>query len=85
MPRKTAYSSTLRTGCPGFNEAAARCHGKLGLLSYTAGSARHASMRPRPDATENGRSYVRGLPARLGFNEAAARCHGKLALPRVSS
>ena len=45
------------------------------------GLERTASMRPRPDATENAggtRAHPRA-PAR--FNEAAARCHGKLRRP----
>ena len=37
---------------PGFNEAAARCHGKQGFCRRCA-CVYHASMRPRPDATEN--------------------------------
>ena len=37
-----------------------------------------ASMRPRPDAAENGRQRrpIGDRPA--SFNEAAARCRGKL-------
>ena len=36
-----------------FNEAAARCRGKL-LLVYRTSPQTNASMRPRPDAAENG-------------------------------
>ena len=36
-----------------------------------------ASMRPRPDAAENGRRQRVGKSSWLGFNEAAARCRGK--------
>ena len=39
---------------PGFNEAAARCRGKLACPSPGRDLLRdHASMRPRPDAAEN--------------------------------
>ena len=40
-----------------------------------------ASMRPRPDATENMVTYQRPGRIHAGFNEAAARCHGKPAHP----
>ena len=53
MPRKTdgrAPSRTMRT-C--FNEAAARCRGKLDRLAEVAAVLGRASMRPRPDAAEN--------------------------------
>ena len=78
MPRKTIGSGTALWIINGFNEAAARCHGKPGcrrgssrrahLSSFNEAAARchgkrvrddlpalprHASMRPRPDATEN--------------------------------
>ena len=36
-----------------------------------------ASMRPRPDATENLPESSRPSSAAACFNEAAARCHGK--------
>ena len=54
MPRKTFAAADVRPGPTRFNEAAARCRGKLGVRLY---SLRHsvgiASMRPRPDAAEN--------------------------------
>ena len=37
----------------GFNEAAARCRGKLRLPPRHPGGTPKASMRPRPDAAEN--------------------------------
>ena len=39
-----------------------------------------ASMRPRPDATENARCRSGPTTRSDGFNEAAARCHGKPAI-----
>ena len=53
MPRKTAQRSNVAgRPWPSFNEAAARCRGKLiGSISAAGGAA--ASMRPRPDAAEN--------------------------------
>ena len=59
MPRKTACTPAGSDGSSAcFNEAAARCHGKLdedadGVLLVVA------SMRPRPDATENDQSCSR--------------------------
>ena len=54
MPRKT---TTTRTPGPwiscGFNEAAARCRGKLPTILPGPPADRDASMRPRPDAAEN--------------------------------
>ena len=78
MPRKTG-DFVRPAGAAGFrfNEAAARCRGKHGRRAAGRGSGERASMRPRPDAAENGRCATRsGRPAR-GFNEAAARCRGK--------
>ena len=60
-----------------FNEAAARCRGKPAGRGCQRSRRAPASMRPRPDAAENG--CCRG-PARQpapSFNEAAARCRGK--------
>ena len=77
MPRKTRAVS-MRPGSSriGFNEAAARCRGKLRRLHRLHPSLL-ASMRPRPDAAENTR-HARHVKARpKGFNEAAARCRGK--------
>ena len=58
MPRKTATSrSTERERSICFNEAAARCRGKRGLVPIRGGSDA-ASMRPRPDAAENVVSFA---------------------------
>ena len=62
---------------PGFNEAAARCRGKLDCPSFYDERMR-ASMRPRPDAAENLEGALMQLSTRIRFNEAAARCRGKL-------
>ena len=54
MPRKTLYSAGDLMGVGGrFNEAAARCRGKRVRRALERG-LRVASMRPRPDAAENG-------------------------------
>ena len=53
-----AVLSTPRTG---FNEAAARCHGKPRRGPFPAVRPPIASMRPRPDATENG-DHAEGVP-----------------------
>ena len=50
-----------------------KTHAGLGRL----GGRRPASMRPRPDATENPAAAVPSTTGGVGFNEAAARCHGK--------
>ena len=50
---KRADQGQPRPGRVGFNEAAARCRGKLHLAGVGRLDAR-ASMRPRPDAAENG-------------------------------
>ena len=61
MPRKTRSIRWKRGRAPdGFNEAAARCHGKQFVGVGRAGRF-EASMRPRPDATENV-SEVAGIP-----------------------
>ena len=77
MPRKTAAPSRAHRPRLCFNEAAARCRGKRA----TAAAPRFpavASMRPRPDAAENGGSWRRrGARPHACFNEAAARCRGK--------
>ena len=44
----------------GFNEAAARCRGKLGAPGGWLSFCIPASMRPRPDAAENGDVVVFG-------------------------
>ena len=54
MPRKTLCASVpffATHRC--FNEAAARCRGKLPPGRMTGRKATLASMRPRPDAAEN--------------------------------
>ena len=65
MPRKTSIRSKLRLKLRRrrFNEAAARCHGKLAGPGRGR-RERTASMRPRPDATEN------ALGGRLVFGPA---------------
>ena len=62
MPRKT-QGRAVRLAEPdaGFNEAAARCHGKRQAHGAVP-LRRRASMRPRPDATENGQGLA-GLRA----------------------
>ena len=78
MPRKTLRRATTTSAwSPGFNEAAARCRGKLPFDSPRPGGAQEASMRPRPDAAENGAAVARSKRQPAGFNEAAARCRGK--------
>ena len=53
MPRKTYDGGQFNVRPPsGFNEAAARCHGKHHRRLLVFGEL-VASMRPRPDATEN--------------------------------
>ena len=53
MPRKTARPLRNRRGEHRFNEAAARCRGKPRQQVVDFPGV-HASMRPRPDAAENG-------------------------------
>ena len=53
MPRKTQRRRSISTRSSRFNEAAARCRGKLGGGAGPRAAAA-ASMRPRPDAAENG-------------------------------
>ena len=50
----------------GFNEAAARCRGKHGLIR-TCRFLKYASMRPRPDAAENA-----ARAEKLGMDESAS-------------
>ena len=59
MPRKTPTSSTRTPSPPGFNEAAARCRGKPAAPRHRSRGADFASMRPRPDAAENGGARTR--------------------------
>ena len=55
MPRKThIVDPALAAGLRRFNEAAARCRGKLGAGQVAQADSYYASMRPRPDAAENG-------------------------------
>ena len=67
----------------GFNEAAARCRGKL-TVPGDVGPAGAASMRPRPDAAENDDPPAPAAADDTRFNEAAARCRGKLSSPTRS-
>ena len=53
MPRKTPCPLLCRSPPAGFNEAAARCRGKLAYLRFRPAVVVLASMRPRPDAAEN--------------------------------
>ena len=79
MPRKTGNPGrSVFKIASGFNEAAARCRGKLGQQVCDP-SVRAASMRPRPDAAENKHDEIVILLGPQGFNEAAARCRGKRA------
>ena len=57
MPRKTAGGGDggRRAAC--FNEAAARCRGKLGRQFRGLTEQEAASMRPRPDAAENAHPF----------------------------
>ena len=50
---KRGDQNERRSGIQRFNEAAARCHGKRGDARQPCTGRRGASMRPRPDATEN--------------------------------
>ena len=77
MPRKTSSRGRAAAGQACFNEAAARCRGKL-CGSRPSSGRRRASMRPRPDAAENADRTTPITGWRPGFNEAAARCRGKL-------
>ena len=54
MPRKTREDVAVTGGGEiGFNEAAARCRGKLPVALLPCREQTAASMRPRPDAAEN--------------------------------
>ena len=53
MPRKTPRAGATPRGCCSFNEAAARCRGKLRVWPFDRVTTTLASMRPRPDAAEN--------------------------------
>ena len=78
MPRKTSRPGRRpRPEKSCFNEAAARCRGKHRGLRRAAEAARAASMRPRPDAAENGCAAPSTSALMARFNEAAARCRGK--------
>ena len=63
MPRKTLMTDTERRRQRRFNEAAARCRGKLRPRRRTA-AVEAASMRPRPDAAENQRGRAEILTDR---------------------
>ena len=77
MPRKTGDVRRARAAQRRFNEAAARCRGKLVKVYKTGDAKLIASMRPRPDAAENSITVQRWALRRYRFNEAAARCRGK--------
>ena len=49
----TRIACTTRRSARCFNEAAARCRGKLGAPAAASEGGALASMRPRPDAAEN--------------------------------
>ena len=70
------HLSSRAAARPRFNEAAARCRGKHTPPRRGDGAV-VASMRPRPDAAENGGRGRRPRTSRRCFNEAAARCRGK--------
>ena len=58
-------SANAWTSCASFNEAAARCRGKHPLRGLAERRrARAASMRPRPDAAENGIETIRAAIGR---------------------
>ena len=60
MPRKTRETMWDVSNHPGgFNEAAARCRGKRATGRLVADAQAQASMRPRPDAAENGSDLIR--------------------------
>ena len=64
MPRKTSVHALAVAANRRFNEAAARCRGKLGDDGQQEPRVPLASMRPRPDAAEN---------SRVALSPAAAR------------
>ena len=51
---------------------------KTGFFRAARAARGTASMRPRPDAAENGETTARWNCSATRFNEAAARCRGKL-------
>ena len=79
MPRKTMAIRATRAARTGFNEAAARCRGKLlrrrsmtsGAVCFNEAAAR-CRGKLRPSRTPGSTPPC--------FNEAAARCRGKLPL-----
>ena len=58
--RRACGRAPPSTGC--FNEAAARCRGKHSIGRSMPGMKLTASMRPRPDAAENGDNYSGRIP-----------------------
>ena len=50
---------------------------KTGFFRAARAARGTASMRPRPDAAENGETTARWNCSATRFNEAAARCRGK--------
>ena len=83
MPRKTC---STRTGVAppggGFNEAAARCRGKLRPRRWTAAVESGFNEAAARCRGKRG-SEARRTDGARGFNEAAARCRGKPTWPRV--
>ena len=59
-----------------FNEAPAKCRGKLRDRRIREGSY-GASMRPQRNAGENSGRRLKLLRGRVRFNEAPAKCRGK--------
>ena len=80
MPRKTRQPTRSSMACPRrFNEAAARCRGKLAVRRPSGAAAagfNEAAARCRGKQ----RDPLRGRDRGRRFNEAAARCRGKLDL-----
>ena len=62
MPRKSRGIHTPSTSArTRFNEAAARCRGKVKAEVDNMPTTTLASMRPRPDAAEKGGGRVRSI------------------------
>ena len=80
MPRKTPQSGRRSDYRPaGFNEAAARCRGKLSARRFSRVWAQsgfnEAAARCRGKLLS---ANSAASPSSPSFNEAAARCRGKL-------
>ena len=91
MPRKTCArpASARSAAWRSFNEAAARCRGKQAAAGVLPGiHGLPASMRPRPDAAENGphRRAPHPAPARASMRprpDAAENPHRDVRRPRA--